>query len=106
MAELTIGELQALLKSRKEPDKQFYLDLLDEDKQRAYEDFRVRAVMALLKAVYINRLKVKIKENRETAEKIREEKEFSAENYRTIISLNTEIKVWRDEIESYKCFFV
>lgn len=106
MAELTIGELQALLKSRKEPDKQFYLDLLDEDKQRAYEDFRVRAVMALLKAVYINRLKVKIKENRETAEKIREEKEFSAENYRTIISLNAEIKVWRDEIESYKCFFV
>lgn len=29
----------------------FYLDLLDEEKQREYEDTRVRAVMTLLKAV-------------------------------------------------------
>ena len=106
MLELTSEQLHDLIKSHKQPDKQFYLDLLDEDKQRVYEEAHVFAVMTLLKTVYINKLKVKIKSNREEAEKIRAEEEFSAENYRTIIGLNAEIKVWREEIESYKSFFV
>ena len=106
MSELTSEQLHDLIKSRKQPDKQFYLDLLDEDKQLAYEEAHVFAVMTLLKTVYINKLKVKIKSNREEADKIRAEEEFSAENYRTIIGLNAEIKAWREEIESYKSFFV
>ena len=64
MTELTIEELHNFIKSRKEPDKQFYLDLLDGEKQRAYEEAHVRAVMTLLKSVYINKLKLKIAENR------------------------------------------
>ena len=106
MPEQNAEELHNLIKSKKEPDKQFYLDLLDEEKQRVYEEQHVRAVMSLLKAVYINKLKLKIRENREQIEKIRAEEEFSAENYRTIIGLNAEIKAWREEIESYKGFFV
>ena len=42
MAELTRDEAFKLVKSHKEPDKQFYLDLLDEDKQRAYEDMKAK----------------------------------------------------------------
>ena len=42
---MTIEQLRELIKSIKQPDKAFFLDLLDEDKQRAYEDMRVRAVM-------------------------------------------------------------
>ena len=71
MLELTSEQLHDLIKSHKQPDKQFYLDLLDEDKQLAYEEAHVFAVMTLLKTVYINKLKVKIKSNREEAEKIR-----------------------------------
>lgn len=52
--DLTFTEMKNLIKSQKQPDKQFYLDLLDEEKQREYEDTRVRAVMTLLKADYIN----------------------------------------------------
>lgn len=105
MPELTTEELHNLIRTRKEPDKQFYFDLLDEDKQRAYEELHVCAVMTLLKAVYINKLKMKIRQNREEIEKIRAEEEFSAENYRTIIGLNAEIKRWKEEIDSYKGFF-
>ncbi len=105
MPELTIDQLHNLIKSHKEPDKQFYLDLLDGEKQRAYEELHVHAVMTLLKVVYINKLKVKIKQNREQIEKIRAEEEFSAENYRTIIELNAQMKGWREEIDSYKGFF-
>ena len=106
MTELTIEVLHNFIKSRKEPDKQFYLDLLDGEKQRAYEEAHVRAVMTLLKSVYINKLKLKIAENRAEIEKIKGEEEFSAENYRKIIGMNAEIRTWREEIDSYKGFFV
>lgn len=105
MPEMTLEELHKLIASHKEPDKQFYLDLLDADRQRAYEELHVRAVMTLLKTVYINKLKVKIARNREEIEKLRAEEEFSAESYRTVIGLNAEIKGWKEEIEGYKCFF-
>lgn len=105
MPEMTLEELHKLIASHKEPDKQFYLDLLDADRQRAYEELHVRAVMTLLKTVYINKLKVKIARNREEIDKLRAEEEFSAESYRTVIGLNAEIKGWKEEIEGYKCFF-
>ena len=105
MTELTTEEALQAVKSHKEPDKQFYLDLLDEEKQRAYEDRRVQAVMTLLKTCYINKLKLKIKTAQDEAARLRAE-DFSAENYRTIISRNAEIRAWREEIESYKGFFV
>lgn len=105
MAEMTEKEMREFIKSRKYPDKQFYLDLLDEEKQRKYEDLRVRVVMSLLKSCYINRLKLKIKEAQEQAEEMRSG-EFTAENYRAIIGLNAQIRGWREEIEGFKGFFV
>ena len=104
MAEMTIGQLRDFIQSHKEPDKQFYLDLLDEEKQRAYEDKRVRAVMTLLKLCYINSLKLKIKGAQEEIAALRGG-DFSAENYRTIIARNAEIRAWRAQIEGYKGFF-
>ena len=101
---MTEREMRQFLQSQKRPDKQFYLDLLDEEKQRVYEDMRVRVVMALLKTKYIGELRQKIRAAQEEAERLRAE-EFSAENYRTIIKLNAEIKNCREEVESYKCFF-
>ena len=105
MAEMTEKEMREFLKSRKQPDKQFYLDLLDEEKQRKYEDLRVRIVMSLLKSCYINRLKLKIKETQAQIAQMREG-EFSAENYRSIIGFNAQIRGWREEIEGFKGFFV
>ena len=105
MAEMTIDQLRDFIKSHKEPDKQFYLDLLDEEKQRDYEDKHVRAVMTLLKLCYINALKLKIRGAQEEIAAMRKG-DFSAENYRTIIGRNAEIRAWRAQIESYKGFFV
>lgn len=105
MAEMTEKEMREFIKSRKYPDKQFYLDLLDDEKQRRYEDLRVRVVMSLLKSCYINRLKLKIKEAQEQAAEMRSG-EFTAENYRAIIGLNAQIRGWREEIEGFKGFFV
>lgn len=81
MPEMTLEELHKLIASHKEPDKQFYLDLLDADRQRAYEELHVRAVMTLLKTVYINKLKVKIAQQPRRVENCAAEEEFSAESY-------------------------
>ena len=104
MPELTAEEMQKFISSRKQPDKQYFLDLLDEDKQRAYEELRVRVVMALLKVLYINKLKGKIKEAREEVAALRKEGS-GAESYRSVIEANARIRAWRAEIEGYKCFF-
>ena len=104
MPELTAEEMQKFIGSRKQPDKQYFLDLLDEDKQRAYEELRVRVVMALLKVLYINKLKGKIKEAREEVAALRKEGS-DAESYRSVIEANARIRAWRAEIEGYKCFF-
>lgn len=100
----TYEALQKMINSHKNPDKQFFLDLLDEGRQRVFEQERVQALMALLKMQYINKLKLKIKEAHEEAKKLREE-DFSAENYRRIIAINAEIKIWQTEIDSHKGFF-
>ena len=104
MTDLTYEALHTIINSRKEPDKQFYLDLLDEGAQRAAEEEHIRAVMILLKVCYINKLKEKIAAAQKEAEELRGS-EFSAENYREVIGLNAQIKQWRAEIESYKGFF-
>ena len=98
MPELTAEEMQKFISSRKQPDKQYFLDLLDEDKQRAYEELRVRVVMALLKVLYINKLKGKIKEAREEVAALRKEGS-GAESYRSVIEANARIRALRAEIE-------
>ena len=104
MTDLTYEALQKIIRSHKEPDKQFYLDLLDTEVQRAAEEQHVRAEMILLKVCYINKLKEKIASAQKEAEGLRGE-DFSAENYRAIIGLNAQIKQWHAEIEGYKGFF-
>ncbi len=105
MTEMTAEEMYACIASHKEPDKQFFLDLLDEEKQRAWESRRVEALMGLLKVIYINKLKLKIREAQEEIARMRAE-DFSAENYRQIIAQNAAIRGWRQEIEGFKGFFV
>lgn len=104
MGETTFEQLHASIKPQKDPDKAFFLDLLDEPKQRAYEETRVRTVMLLLKVCYINKCKLKIKAAQEAIAQLRGG-DFSAENYREIIAYNAQIRAWREEIEGYKVFF-
>lgn len=106
MPELTREEINELLTTRKTADKQFFSDLLDLQKQWEYEQMHIKAVMAFLKSTYINKLKLKIKSDKETIAALRAEEEFSAENYKKIIELNSDISEKNKEIESYKSFFV
>ena len=105
MSDISLYELHSYINSRKEPDKQFYLDLLDDEKQREYEEKHIRVVMFLLKTCYINKLKLKIRGAQDEIADLRAE-DFSAENYQQIIRKSADIRRWREEIEGYKGFFV
>ena len=45
-----IKDIKKILSPSKQPDKQFYLDLLDTDKQRAYEEEHLKAVLQIGRA--------------------------------------------------------
>lgn len=89
----------------KEPTKQFFLDLLDADKQWSCEQEHVSAVMQMLKALYIGRLKAKIFAVRAEKEQIMNEGEYTAEKYKRVLEINAEIARLKAKTAEYKPFF-
>ncbi|MBD5632602.1 MAG: AAA family ATPase [Clostridia bacterium] len=89
----------------KEPDKQFFLDLLDGEKQWNYECEHINAVMLMLKALYIARLKAKVDAARAEKEQIKKDGEYTAEKYRRVLELNAEISAVKNKMNEYKPFF-
>ena len=97
--------LKNLIDSRKPADKNFFLEMLDADKQFAYEGERIQAVMLMLKALYLNKLKGKILAARAEREQIKAESEYTAEKYRRVLELNAEISALKAKMGEYKPFF-
>lgn len=100
-----LKQIKNLISPKKNPDKQFYLDLLDEEKQLRCEEEHVNAVMLVLKAVYIKRLQQKISEAKEEKQALTRSSDYDAEKYRRVLELNAVIEQNRQKLESYKCYF-
>ncbi len=60
-----VEKFKNIINPKKCADKNFYLDLLDEDKQRAWEDAHIAAVLAMLKILHLNKLSRQIREAEE-----------------------------------------
>lgn len=100
-----IEEIKNLIDPHKEPDKQFFLDLLDENKQNAAEHKHLQAVMIMLKALYIVKLKNKIAAAREEKTAITKAPDYNAEKYKRVLELNAEISKYKQKCNAYKPFF-
>lgn len=94
-----------LINPKKNADRQFYLDLLDADKQREWEDGHLSAVLAMLKILYISRLTKRIKDNQSEKADLTSSPDYNAEKYQKVLQLNAEIITDRQKRQSYKCFF-
>lgn len=93
-----------LIDPHKQPSKSFFLDLLDGEKQKEYENAHIGAVMVMLKALYIARLKAKIVAAREEkAELI--SSDYNAEKYSRVLEINAAIAKVKAKIQEYKPFF-
>lgn len=104
---MNMNEIEKILNfisPHKDPDKAFFKDLLDGERQRLYEDERIRAVMLALKALYINKLKAKIKNAQSERDGLNSGKP-SAEDYRRILELNGEIERLNERLQSFKPLF-
>ena len=100
-----INELRNLINPHKEPDKQFYLDLLDEDKQRQWEEKRLAAVLAMLKIMYVGKLTRAIKDAEAGKAALTASSDYDAEKYKRVLELDALISSCTQKRLSYKCFF-
>ena len=101
-----IKSIKKILSPSKQPDKQFYLDLLDGDKQRAYEEEHLSAVLVMLKLIYVKKLLDSIRAAEAERDALQHGPDYNAEKYRRVLELNSQIAGWRRKVDSYKCFFV
>ncbi len=105
MGELDVKKLRDSIKSKCFTDKQFFLDILNDDKQKYLEEDRIKSVMLLLKVFYINRYKIKIMHAKEEIEEIKKSDDYSAQSYKRVNELYSEIRQYRASMDTYKCFF-
>ena len=105
MAEkIPYDKLLKLLETKKAGDHEWFLSLLDEEKQRAYEDEHIEGVMQMLKLVRIRPHKKAIKEAREEIQAL-EREDNNAENYRKIKDLLAIIATQEAKMQEYRHFF-
>ena len=94
-----------LILPKKTPDKQFFLDLCDEEKGLADESGRLSAVLAVLKAKYINKLGLKIKAAKAERAALLSSADYDAAKYGRVAELNAEIARLVKKRDEYKPFF-
>ncbi len=97
--------LKNLINPKKEPTKDYFLDLLDAEKQLSYEGEHIKAVMTMLRVLYISALKKKLTAAREEKEALTKREDYNAEHYRRVLELNAEISSIKAKIQDYKPFF-
>ena len=98
-------KLFALIEPKKQADKEWFLSLLDDERQKNYEDEHIQAVMQALRIVRIRPHKKVIKELLAEIDRIEREEEKTAENYRKVGLMLAEIEREKEKMEVYRPFF-
>lgn len=89
---IDIKKIKRIIDPHKEPDKQFFLDLLDADKQENYEREHINAVMVMLRLIYINKLKSAIQDARDEIARISADPDYNAESYKSYVAQSGDFK--------------
>lgn len=98
-------KLKNSIDPHKIPDKEYFMDLLDGDKQREYEDGRIAAVMVMLKVLHLKKLLTKIQAAKNERHALNSDPEHNAEKYRRVLELNAKINSLKAKLQSFKPFF-
>ena len=97
--------IKGKLDPHKKADKSWYLSLLDAEEQQSYEEDRLSAVLVMLKACYLARYRLRIREAKQEIASLKKGEGYSAEDYQKILALNAEIASLTRKLETYKCYF-
>ena len=83
-------QLKTLIDTKKAGDHEWFLSLLDDEKQAGYEDEHMSAVMQMLRLVRIRPHKNAIREAQAEIARLEREEKDSAESKSDGVSFNTE----------------
>ncbi len=97
--------LLKLLDSHKPADREWFLSLLDDKKQAAYEEKHIEAVMQMLRIARIRPHKRKILAAQEELSKIEKKGNPSAEEYRRVLELSAEMEAETKKMNDYRPLF-
>lgn len=95
----------SLLNPKKEVDKEWFLSLLDEEKQLSYEEAHLKAVLMRLKAFYLKRIQDRIHAAKKEIAELRARDDYNAGDYRAVLELNARIAADEKKLGGYKCYF-
>ena len=98
-------DLQKILNSHKDVDKEWFLALLNDEAQNALETQRVEAVMQMMRLVRIRPHKRKILEAQERIAQIEKNKNPSAADVVAVRALSEEIASETAKMEEYRAYF-
>ncbi len=98
-------KLIALIDPKKSEDHEWFLSLLDDEKQRAYEDEHMEAVMRILRIARIRPHKNAIREAKAEIARLEKEEWDNPESYRKVKNLLAEIEKENEKVETYHPFF-
>lgn len=98
-------KLIKLIDTKKAGDHEWFLSLLDDEKQRAYEDEHMEAVMQMLRIARIRPHKNAVREAKAEIARLEREESDNAGTYRKIKNLLAEIEKQNEKIETYRPFF-
>ena len=101
----TYPDLQKILNSHKDVDKEWFLALLSDEAQNALETERVEAVMQMMRLVRIRPHKKKIIEAQEKIAQIEKNRNPSAADVVAVRALSAEIASETAKMEEYRSYF-
>ncbi|MBQ4269645.1 MAG: hypothetical protein IJB97_08365, partial [Clostridia bacterium] len=106
MAEKNVYEnLLKIMEPKKAGDHDWFLALLDAQKQKEYEDERIAAVMQMLRIVRIRPCKAKIAAAQAEMKRLETSPDRAASDYQKVLWLLDEIEAYKRKIDGYRPFF-
>ena len=99
------GKIHERLSPKKLADKNWYLSLLEEGEQFAYEEEHLRLVLVALKVLHISRITKKIREAKAEIERLRTQENYAAEDYRRLLEKNAEVAAETKKLNTFRPFF-
>ena len=101
----TFKQLKSEIQAHRLPDKDWFLNLLDADNQKVYEENHLRVLLVLLRYYYLSKEREKVKNAQAELAKMRSEDDHSATAYVRTLQLNALIKKAYADMDAYRHFF-
>ncbi len=101
----SLAQLKKEIASFRAVDKQWYLDLLDDGKQQAYEAEHLRALLVMLRYQYLAKEREIVRTAQEELAALRAGDDRSAAAYARTLELNAVIAAARSRMDGYRHFF-